>query len=498
MMRRLWIIVMVAVLVPAALLVSAALSREALLTLVPGEPLVAVAAPDLPTLAANVRKLPVAEAYLAGRAHAAYRDSKLGLKLADRAKRLSKVAGMELNLSTLLAHGGSESVLALYDIGELSFLLLVRMSPAEQAKLAFVQRQGDFTERVYEGRTYRAKIDPAADLAFVFYRQDDLLMVSNRVDLIEQALLAQAKPTTLPRLVTSARYQKLSAMQPGAGEADAVVWLDMAALREDRYFRTYWAWANLDEMERLEAVLVGFDCDGRTMRERRALLGPSPQETAAGPAYDGPGMISYAALDADLEKTLAAHLGWPLTGAGLADTSAARVLVAEPYREPETGIVRLRLGAVVAQSPVEPAALLRQVADHTRQAMPRLPASFAPQNEGGVVSLRVAPELAGAYAAVQDGLLFLANDRVLLDRLRAETGREKINTVERLQVDGAAAKHLAVFLRQAGQLNAAQGTGANFATETLPLLLEAAGSFKQMKAVTEAVADGWKQETQWR
>jgi hypothetical protein len=67
---------------------------------------------------------------------------------------------MELTSRRWLRHAGSETVLAVFDIGELSFLLLVRMSPAEQAKLAFVERRGDFTERVYEGRTYRAKIDP--------------------------------------------------------------------------------------------------------------------------------------------------------------------------------------------------------------------------------------------------------------------------------------------------------------------------------------------------
>jgi len=491
-------IVIAAALVTGSLLVSAALSREPLAALVPGEPLVAVVAPDLPALAAHVRQLPAAEAYLQSRAHDAYQDSKLGLKLADRAKRLSKVAGMDLTLATLLQHAGSETVLAIYDIGELSFLLLVRMSPAEQAKLAFVERQADFTERVYEGRTYRAKIDLDADLAFVFYQQDDLLMVANRVDLIEQALQAQAKPTSLPRLVDAERYRKLLAMQPAAGEADALLWLDMAALRDDRYFRSYWAWRNFDELQPLAAALVGFDCDGKAMHEHRALLGAVPQAPAAGPAYDGPGMVSYVAVDGDVEKTLGAHLGWPLTGAGLADSTAARVLVAEPYREAETGMVRLRLGAVVAVPDVQPAALLQQAADHTRRAMPHLPASFAPQNDNGVTSLRLAPELAGAYAARRDGLLFLANDRALLDRLRNATKPGGATMRETLRVDGEAANLLAEYLRQAGQMNAAQGVGATFTVETLPLLLEAVGRFDRMNAATQAHADGWLQETTWR
>jgi len=497
-MRRGWMIVIAAVLATSAWLVSAALSREPLAALVPGEPLVAVVAPDLPTLAARVRQLPAAEAYLQSRAHDAYRDSKLGLKLADRAKRLGKVAGMELTLATLLRHAGSETVLAVYDIGELSFLLLVRMSPAEQAKLAFVERRGDFTERVYEGRTYRGKIDPDADLAFVFYQQDDLLMVADRVDLIEQALQAQAKPTSLPRLVDAERYRKLLAMEPAAGAADALLWLDMAALREDRYFRAYWAWQNFAELQPVEAALVGFACDGKSMSEKRVLLAPAPAATSTGPAYDGPGLVSYVAVDGEGEKSLAAHLGWPLTGTGLADTTAARVLVAEPYREAETGVVRLRLGAVVAVPDVEPSALLQQTADRLRRAMPHLPASFALQNDNGVVSLRIAPELTGAYAARRDNLLFLANDRALLDRLRNATKPDGASMREALRVDGEAANLLADFLRQAGRLDAAQGEGATFAVETLPLLLEAVGKFDRMNAVTQAHADGWRQETTWR
>ncbi|HPM78175.1 MAG TPA: hypothetical protein PK961_13870, partial [bacterium] len=133
-----------------------------------------------------------------------------------------------------------------------------------------------------------------------------------------------------------------------------------------------------------------------------------------------------------------------------------------------------------------------------RRAMPHLPASFAPQNDNGVVSLRIAPELTGAYAARRDNLLFLGNDRALLDRLRNATKPDGASMREALRVDGEAANLLADFLRQAGRLDAAQGEGATFAVETLPLLLEAVGKFDRMNAVTQAHADGWRQETTWR
>jgi hypothetical protein len=53
--------------------------------------------------------------------------------------------------------------------------------------------------------------------------------------------------------------------------------------------------------------------------------------------------------------------------------------------------------------------------------------------------------LTGAYAARRDNLLFLANDRALLDRLRNATKPDGASMREALRVDGEAANLLAIF-----------------------------------------------------
>jgi len=495
-MRRIALISILLAVAAMAVWATVAASRTSLLEWIPGEPLVVVAADDLPQLAARVRELPAAKEYLDGQAHDAYSDSKLALKLADRAKRLGKLAGTELTLSTLFAHAGGETALALYDIGELQFLVLVRMDAAEQSKLEFVKAKADFTERVYEGRTYLAKVDYNAGQAFAFYQQNDLLVVSNNIDLIEGALLARAQPDAQPRLVAGDTYRRLRELQPDLTAADATVYLDMKRLRDDRYFKVYWAWRNFDELAAVDAVLIGFDCDGRTMRERRALLGP----TAVAPpylAYDG----DMSALLPGGESTtarLSAHLGWPLNELDLDGRAEALLLIAQPAIDEETGVVVLRRGAAIADVQTTPTHVLQAVAAGMTAPRPALPYALTPKTVNGVVSLTTLPELPGAYAMRRGDLLLLADDETLLRAMAEKVKRDEPGPLQTANVTGEAAMQLATFLQQAKQWGAARDDGASFATNTLVSILQAAGNFKRMTAVTTPQPGGLVQETRWQ
>jgi hypothetical protein len=474
-------------------------SGSSLLAMTPGRPLVAVYAANLGALAGRVAALPAAQAYLHSKARDAYADSKLALKLADRAERLSALAGMPLTVDALLDAAKGETVLALYDIGNLEFLLLTRLPAAEQAKLAFVADRAKFTQRVYDGRTYYAKIDEAAGLAFLFYQTDDLLIVASSPDLLESALYAAGKAAGQPRLTDDPDYRKALALDPAIGESDAVLFLDLGRLHRDRYFQVYWAWKNWRDFENVPAALVGFTCDGRSMRERRALLGspsaPPPNELT----YQGEGLTAFTAGGAGTVAQLSALFGWDLSALGLDEKAAARLLVVAPHVDPTTGLVDARRGAVLAAPGIEPARAVESVAAALREKRPALRGKLTPKTgPDGAAALTLLPGLPGVYAARQGDLLLLADDPDFLKQLAAQTRAGRPGPLWKVRNDGAAATALGDFLRQAARLGAVQGEGAEFTAGPLIDILNAAGAFGRLEAVARPVDGGVLGETLWQ
>ncbi len=498
-MRRIAILLCAAGVFLGGLFLTDAAAGQWLLDYVPGRPLVAFRAADFGALAERVQALPAAQEYLAGTARKAYEDSKLALKLTDRAQRLAKLAEMPLTLAALVETARGETALAIYDIGELQFLLLVRLTPVEQAQLAFVQRKEAFTERVYHGRTYRARLDEQAGLAFVYCQQDDLLIVANNVDLLEGALLAQSAPDKQPRLVDEEDFRRLQQLESSFAEADALLFLDMNLLKDDRYFRTYWVWKNWRRFAGLKAGMVGFFCDGARIVERRVLLGDTIAETPRRLDFEGAGMTAYQAGGEGATEQLAAFLGWNLAGLDIDSHVASRLLVAQPVTDEQTGLQTVRLGAALDAATLSPRTVLEHLAARIGEQRPALRARLKPQDrEGGVLALSLLPGWTGAYVVRRGELLLLANDETLLRDMSAHVAFGEAGVWHAARVDGAATAAVARFVEQADRLGAVYDDGAEFTTGVLQYLLVAAGRFNRMQTVTRPVADGLWSETVWQ
>lgn len=479
------------------LLSASVTAGESLLEYVPGRPLAALRAADFGALAARVKVLPAAEEYLNSNARAAYADSKLALKLDNQAQRLSKLAEMPLTLATLAEKAPGETVLALYDIGNLQFLLLVRLDPVAQAELPFVQNKDRFTERVYNGRTYLARRDERSGQVFLFYQQDDLLFVANNVGLLESALLAQSKPAEQPRLVDEEDYRHLWELAPSFAEFDALLFLDLNLLKDDRYFRTYWVWNNWQEFAGLKAGMVGFSCDGAQVVERRVLLGDTIAATPRGLAFGGAGMTGYQAGGEGAGKQLTAFLGWDLSGLEIDPHVTSRLLVAQPVVDEQTGLQTVRLGAALDAAGLSPEAVIETVTARLAEKRPALRGRLTPQTKDGVTTLTLLPGLPGAYAAQKGEILLLANDEALLREMQTQVDFTEAGVWRAARVDGAAATAVAEFVNQADHLGLVYDSGADFTTGVLKYLLVSAGRFQHLQTVTRPIADGLWSETVW-
>jgi hypothetical protein len=498
MRRTIWLAAALAAISLAAWRASPMFSGDSLLAAVPGRPLVAIHAQNLGDLARRVEALPAAQAYLKSKARDAYADSKLALKLSDRAERLSALAGMPLTLEALLDAAKGETTLALYDIGELQFLALTRLPAAEQAKLAFIADRARFAQRVYDGRTYFAKVDGESGLAFLFYQQDDLLIVASSPDLIEGTLLALAKPDAGARLAADPDWPKLLALDPDLPGADAVMFLDLGRLTRDRYFKAYWAWKNVADFEAIGAALVGFSCDGRSLRERRALLGPTPAAPPPALTYEGEGMAAFAAGGDGTTAQLQRSLGLDFSAASLDGRVSARLLVAAPEADATTGLIEAHAGAALAGADLDAVRTLEAAAEKLRAARPALRSKFVVQSTADGAALAASPGLPSVYAKRQGDLLLIADDPAFLTKLASQVKQGAPGPLQASQVDGAALKRLAEFLRQADGLSAFSGDGAEFAGGALVDILRSGGSFAKMRSATRPAAGGLLQETEWR
>ena len=491
-MRKATLLVMV--MVGAWAWVASAAAAESLLAQVPDRPLIAVHAKDLGRLVDKLKTLPAAQTYLKSKARDAYADSKLALKLAARAKNLSTLAGMDLTFETLVKHARSETVLALYDIGELEFLILARMSPAAQAELSFVKKRADFTERVYAGHTYRAKIDYDAGFSFVFYQEGDLLLVSSVPELIEGALLARDADAKQPRLVDEADWRAI-VKQDEFGGADARLFVDLKRLVKDRYFRNYWVWRNWRAFEGTRAAGAGFWCESDAVTERRVLLGPTMDAPKTRIRCTGAGMQEYAAGGERTSVDLAAHFGWSEVDLDWDQQTRSRLLIVEPYADPNTGLTDVHRAAVV-ECDVSPAAALSAVAEQVRKEHPALVARLQVRETPTGAVLDVVPGLAGLAAQRLGPHLVLANDAAYLEEVTGKLRTKENRHIRVSRVDKAAARQLVTFLTQADQLRVVYG--AEFLTEILPDLLRAAAEFSEFTTETTPFAGGLMQETHWR
>jgi hypothetical protein len=89
---------------------------------VPSGPLLYLQAKDFSALLADWNRSPQKQAWLAGSNYEVFSRSRLLLRLKDAGKQFATAAGLPPDMNFLSQVAGSESALALYDIGKLQFV----------------------------------------------------------------------------------------------------------------------------------------------------------------------------------------------------------------------------------------------------------------------------------------------------------------------------------------------------------------------------------------
>src|SRR5713101_9716541 len=142
---------------------SAPANQRPLSKFVPSGALLYLQAKDFSSLLADWNGSPQKREWLGSSNYEVFSRSRLFLRLREAGKQFATAAGLPPDMNFLSQVAGSQSALALYDIGKLHFLYITRLPSASSMQTALWQTRAKFEARSAGGVTFYLRRDPEAE-----------------------------------------------------------------------------------------------------------------------------------------------------------------------------------------------------------------------------------------------------------------------------------------------------------------------------------------------
>jgi hypothetical protein len=219
-----------------------------------------------------------------------YSRSRLFLRLQGASQQFAAAAGLPPDMNFLTQVAGTQSAIALYDIGKLEFLYITKLPSASSTQSALWQTRAKFETRSVAGVTFYVRRDPESGREVAFAIKDEFLILATREDLLAGAL--QLMSGTKDRTIEAEQWwsQAVAAAGP-VGDLRMV--LNLEKIVPSPYFRSYWIQRNITDMKQYSAAVSDLFRSSKEYREERVLLKKS---AAAGTAPTGDAATAVADL----------------------------------------------------------------------------------------------------------------------------------------------------------------------------------------------------------
>jgi hypothetical protein len=218
--------------------------------------------------------------------------SHLFSRLSQAQDEFAAAAGIPTGVDLLGKVAGSESALALYDIGNLEFVYVTRLPQQDAENTPLWQTRGKFEERSEAGTSFFVRQDMQSQRVAAFAYKDGWLILGTRQDLVAGVLDRLQSPGT-HQLATEAWFAQ-AVRSASASPGDLRMILDLDKIVPSPYFRSYWVQRNVSEMKQYTAAVSDLYRTPSVYREERVLLRRSG--SASVPAND---IAAVAALVPD-------------------------------------------------------------------------------------------------------------------------------------------------------------------------------------------------------
>jgi hypothetical protein len=248
---------------------SAATPELPLSRYVPSGALLYLQAKDFSALLADWNGSPQKQAWLGSSNYEVFSRSRLLLRLKNAGKQFVTAAGLPPDMNFMSQMAGSESALALYDIGKLQFVYITHLPSASAMQNQLWETRAKFETRSAGGMTFYLRRDPESQREVEFAVSDRYLVLATREDLMAGALqlMAGSKDRTIESEPWFA--QSVAAAGP-VGDLRMV--LNLEKIVPSPYFRSYWVQQNITDMKPYVASVSDLFRSGKEFREERVLL----------------------------------------------------------------------------------------------------------------------------------------------------------------------------------------------------------------------------------
>src|SRR6266853_282951 len=236
---------------------------------VPAGSLLYLQAKDFSSLLGDWNASPQKASWVNSKNYEVYSRSRLFLRLQGAGDQFAAAAGLPPDMNFVTQVAGTQSALALYDIGKLQFLYITKLPSARSMQSALWQTRAKFETRSAAGVTFYVRRDPESEREVAFAASGDYLILATREDLIAGALqlLAGGKDRTIEA------EQWWSQSVAAAGSAgDLRMVLNLEKIVPSPYFRSYWIQRNITDMKQYSAAVSDLFLSGKEYREERVLL----------------------------------------------------------------------------------------------------------------------------------------------------------------------------------------------------------------------------------
>ena len=245
---------------------------------VPAGPLLYLEARDFAGLERDWNGSAERKLWLESSSYDVFSRSRLYERLAGAQAEYAAAAGLPVDMPLVEAVAGSETALAIYDIGKLEFLYITRLPSARAMQSVLWRTRGNYETRQAAGVDYFVRTQAESHRVAAFAATNDYLLIATREDLIPAALklLSGAGGAS----VTGEQWYSAT-VEAAGGRGDLRMVMNLPALVRSPHFRSYWVQRNVSELRQYGGGIADVFRSTSEIREQRVLLRFSQPPPAA-------------------------------------------------------------------------------------------------------------------------------------------------------------------------------------------------------------------------
>jgi len=238
----------------------------------PGGALFYLESSDFGTQLRDWNRSGVKTKWLAGKNYEHFLTTRLVLKLNDAFDEFSGAAGFAPNIDALETFAGTESALAVYDIGRLELVYISKLPSAQLAQNALTRVRDSYQTRSAAGRTYYARQAGGRTAAYAI--SGDYVVVSTREDLLTAALELIGGSVSARSVSQDTWFDDaVRAMGNDASRPVALrLVMDMPNVIRTPYFRSYWIQKNTADLRSYSTFLSQITRTADAYEENRVFV----------------------------------------------------------------------------------------------------------------------------------------------------------------------------------------------------------------------------------